>query len=269
MTLKLLHLNIFQGKFLPQIIDYIKAHDFDILQFQEVSGGSMSKGGMWTGSREDMTTANPETVGIDCFETIKKTLDFEGVLNVTTAKRHEANSYIGNATFFKKTIKLVDTNVLFLRPYAEQGETPIPSKDLPRAALITTFLLNNKEIPFINCHLAWGPDHKDEPYKLEQAKKLYEYLQNLPASFILTGDFNVDRHSKIVSWLNTLAVNLVTQANITNTLNPNVHAAKILFPIGLGVDFAFVTKDLTVTDFHLVDSPDLSDHLGLSLTVEI
>lgn len=269
MTLKLLHLNIFQGKFLPQIIDFVKAHDFDILQFQEVSGGSMSKGGMWTGAREDMTTANPETVGIDCFATIKKELGYEGVLNVTTAKRHDANSYIGNATFFKKSIKLVDTRTIFLQPYAEQGDTPIPSKELPRSALITTFLLSGKEIPFINCHLAWGPDHKDEPYKLVQAKKLYEYLQNLHSSFILTGDFNVDKQSKIVSWFNTLAVNLVTQHDITNTLNPNIHAAKILFPIGLGVDFAYATKDITVTDFHLVDTPDLSDHLGLSMTLEV
>jgi endonuclease/exonuclease/phosphatase family metal-dependent hydrolase len=47
------------------------------------------------------------------------------------------------------------------------------------------------------------------------------------------------------------------------------HAAKQLFPPGLGVDFAFVSKNISVTDFHLVDTPDLSDHLGLSLTIDV
>lgn len=269
MTLKLLHLNIFQGKFLPQIIDFVKEQDFDILQFQEVSGGSMSKGGMWTGSRESFTTANPETVGIDCFQTIKESLGMAGVLNTTIAKRADAASYIGNATFFKPSLPFQKTQELFLQPYKEIGDTPIPSEQLPRAALLTTFAFPKKEITFINTHLAWGPNHRDETYKLTQAKKLYEHLQSLSSSFVLTGDFNVDKHSKIVSWFNTLAVNLVTEADITNTLNPNIHAAKVLFPIGLGVDFAFTTKDLTVTDFHLVDTPDLSDHLGLSLTLDI
>ncbi len=269
MSLKLLHLNIFQGKLLPAIIDYVKKEDFDILHFQEVSGGSFSKGGKWAGPREDLTDATPETVGIDCFSEIKKQLAYEGILNVTIARRDDHASYFGNATFFKKSLKLVDMQELFLKPYEELDDLPTVPQEAPRAALITTFSFGGKEIKFINCHLAWGPNGGDEPHKLKQGKILYEYLQSLKDPFILTGDFNVDAKSKIVMWFSTLAQNLVVEHGITNTLNPNVHAAKHLFPIGLGVDFAFVTKDIPVKDFHLVDTPDLSDHLGLSLTVNV
>lgn len=269
MLIKLLHLNIFQGKFLPEIIDYVKEHDFDILQFQEVSGGSMSKGGVWSGNRALQTEANPETVGIDCFATIKKELHMEGILNTTIAKRDDHASYFGNATFFKPTLKLEAMQEIFLKPYAEAGDTPIPPADAPRAALATTFALEGNSYTFINCHLAWGPTDEDEPYKIEQGKILYEYVKSLQNPFILTGDFNVNKNSQTVSWIEELGRNLVVEKGITNTLNPNVHAAKHLFPPGLGVDFAFVTKDITVKDFQLIDTPDLSDHLGLSLTVEI
>lgn len=269
MVLTLLHLNIFQGKFLPLIIDFLKEHPYDILQFQEVSGGKMSKGGIWSGPRELHTVANPETVGIDCFATLKKELGYEGVLNTTIARRDDHASYIGNATFFKRTLHMTHVKEIFLKPYAEAGDTPIPPAQAPRAALVTTFLLDSKPYTFINCHLAWGPNSDDEPYKVEQGKMLYEYVKSLNNPFVLTGDFNVDARSQIVKWMEKLGVNLVTQKEITNTLNPNEHAAKNLFPEGLGVDFAFTSKEINVTDFHLVDTPDLSDHLGLSLTIEI
>jgi len=269
MALKLLHLNIFQGKFLPRIIDFLKETPYDILQFQEVSGGSMSKGGLWTGPRELHTVANPETIGIDCFATIKKELGYEGVLNTTIAKRYDHASYIGNATFFKRTLHMTHVKEIFLKPYAEVGDTPIPPAQAPRAALSTTFLLDSKSYTFINCHLAWGPNSEDEPYKVTQGEMLYEYIKSLSTPFVLTGDFNVDQNSQIVKWMESLGKNLVLEKGITNTLNPTEHAAKNLFPQGLGVDFAFTSKEITVTDFHLIDSPDLSDHLGLSLTLEI
>ncbi len=269
MSLKLLHLNIFQGKFLPRIIDYIKEHDFDILQFQEVSGGSMSKGGVWSGHRELLTTANQETIGVDCFATIKKELQYEGILTTTLAKRNDHSSYFGNATFFKPELKLLATKELFLKPYVEIGDIPIPPQEAPRAALITTFSLGTKDVAFINCHLAWGPTDEDEPYKVAQGKMLYEYVASLQTPFVLTGDFNVNKNSQIVAWMETLGRNLIVENNIINTLNPHTHAAKQVFPPGLGVDFAFVSKEIYVTDFQLIDTPDLSDHLGLSITLEV
>lgn len=269
MSLKLLHLNIFQGKFLPAIIDYVKHHDFDLLQFQEVSGGQMSKGGVWSGHRELFTTPNPETVGIDCFATIKKELGMEGVLNTTIAYRNDHTSYIGNATFFKPTLQLQDTKEIFLKPYMERADTPIAPQDAPRAALITSFSFSGKVISFVNCHLAWGPDSSDQPYKLDQAKILVAYLRTLSTPFVLTGDFNVDTTSQIVRWMEGFGKNLVAEKGVTNTLNPHTHAAKNIFPQGLPVDFVFVPQAIPVTDFHLVDTPDLSDHFGLSLTMEL
>jgi endonuclease/exonuclease/phosphatase family metal-dependent hydrolase len=157
----------------------------------------------------------------------------------------------------------------FLKPYLEKGEEFIPPQDMPRAVLTTIFSFAGKEISFLNCHLAWGPHSKDEPHKVEQGKKLSEYVKSLTTPFVLTGDFNVDKDSQIVQWLEVVGENLVTKNGITNTLNPHTHAAKQLFPPGLGVDFAFVSKNISVTDFHLVDTPDLSDHLGLSLTIDV
>lgn len=267
MPIKLLQLNIFQGKLLPAVLEYIKQSQFDILQLQEVSGGSFSKGGLWTGPRATLTESNPETIGIDCFQIMKEELGYEGIMNKTIVRRSDAKSYIGNATFFKPSVPLKAAKELFLKPYVETDEH-IDAQDAPRAALMTTFLLNNKEVTFINCHLAWGPTPEDEPYKIDQAKILIDYIKSLKTSFVLTGDFNVTADSQIVKWMNEIGRNLNLENNITNTLNPDIHAAKVLFPKGLAVDYAFASKQILVSDFHVVDKPNLSDHFGLSLTLD-
>jgi len=252
MQLKLLQLNIEKGKRFEDIVRYVLQEDFDILQFQEVTGGSISEDG-----REN-------------FPALKQELGYEGIQAVAWRLKDDSMSYLSNATFFKPSLKPISSHREFLKPYAELSQDEyldIPSR--PTCALEVVFPLNGKNIHFINTHLVWGPTPVDEPYKLEQGKVLYEYVKSLTEPFVLSGDFNVTPDSQIVQWMNELGRNHVVEHGITNTLNPNIHRVKHLFPKGLAVDFLYTEKSLQVTDFHIVDSPDLSDHFGLSATIEI
>jgi len=121
----------------------------------------------------------------------------------------------------------------------------------------------------INTHWAWGPTPKDEPYKLEQAKSLIEFVTTIKDPFVLTGDFNVTSDSKIIQDLNQLGINHTVRNELTNTLNPHLHRAVDIFPKGLAVDYIYTSFTLGTEGFTLIDTPDLSDHYGLKITIEI
>lgn len=251
MILKLFHLNIARGKYLDKVISYIKKENFDILNFQEVTGGRF----------------NP--LRVDCFQHITSALGYQGEIAVAMQGANDVNSYYGNATFFKEQLCFEKKEVLWLKDY-QQGVNPdkMEWEKASRNVLSLRFWINNVRFWCLNTHLAWSSSSNDTPEKLRQGKLLYEKTKTIQSPFILSGDFNVTKTSQIVSWLDSLGKNLIRENNITNTLNPRLHKARHLFPQGLAVDFVFTEKSIRVRKFQII-SEDFSDHLGLFLEFEI
>jgi len=258
MIIKFLHLNIQGGRKIDEVRRYILKNDFDIIQLQEVTDGFMS------------------TNGLDIFEYIKTNLGYEGVL-AKSMKIIKAgkDAYFGNATFYKPEIVVEDKKVIWLKYYEEYID-PVDDRDpefiklFPHNALALKLRINDKSFWAVNTHLAWGPNPMDEPYKIDQAKKLEKFLRELKDPFVLSGDFNVTMDSVIVKSFDQLGTNHARVAGLTNTLNPHLHrAAKELFPGGLAVDYIYTTKGIEASNFLLISEPDLSDHLGLSIEIII
>lgn len=253
MSVKLLQLNIEGGRKLEEVIRFIKKERFDIVQLQEVSGGSFSR------------------VGYDNWEALRGALGYQGDLipNIRIAGSQE--SYSGIATLFRPSFGVDEKKVLWLHDFYELSSFDNTNveliKNLPRCVLALRFPLGEAYVWFINVHLAWGPTPVDEPYKIEQGEKLISFVQSLKDPFVLSGDFNVTKESSIVSGLEQLGVNHASQHGVTNTLNPTLHRVQKLFPAGLGVDFLFTSPDLQTSGFSLVNSPDLSDHFGLQIVL--
>ncbi|MDQ6985641.1 MAG: hypothetical protein Q9M91_04330 [Candidatus Dojkabacteria bacterium] len=65
-----------------------------------------------------------------------------------------------------------------------------------------------------------------------------------------------------------LGLNLTRNYSFTNTLNPDLHRAKHLFPEGIPCDQVIVDKRIEVIDFKII-TQNISDHYGLSLTFKI
>ncbi|MDO8497978.1 MAG: hypothetical protein Q7S61_05555 [bacterium] len=251
MTIKLLNLNILKGEFLPQIIDFVKKEDFDILHFQEVAGGKVAKD------------------GVDCFSVIQKETGMTGFMPKAWHIPDDSSSYFSNATFYKPQFDLQKKETIWLYDAQEIEYPRIPPENTPRNAVSLLLEIEGKKIYFINTHQAWGPTPVDNPLKLKQGNILYEYLKTLEHPFILSGDFNVSPTSQVIRQIDTLGINLTTQHHLTNTLNPRLHKAQVLFPKGLAVDFVFASRSLKVNNFKLIDNIDLSDHFGLSLEITI
>lgn len=255
MLIRLLHLNIEGGRTLPEVVHFLKKKQYDVIHLQEVNGGTVRK-----------SADEP-------FPTVKESLGYFGELSITMRKTGDPTSYFANATLYKPEFSVLQHEIVWLEPYKEferYDPSDIPAiKKFSRNAIALLFGVGDKKLWFINTHLAWGPDPYDEPYKIEQGKILYNFLAALKDPFVLSGDFNVEKDSQIVQLIDKIGVNHAVLAGIKNTLNPHLHRSKYLFPPGLAVDFIYTNPSLQTSGFHLVDTPDLSDHFGLEITIEI
>ena len=258
MTIKLLQLNINADNYLDTLTPYLTSHDFDIIQLQEATGKHTLSG-----------TINSK---VDVYEKLQKVLSsqYNSELSISTRYSSEPNtSYMGNATFYKKTFILKEKNILVLHKRTE----PFPSElntyeDVGRTILHLKLLIDGKDISFINAHLAWAKTSNEEPHQTKQGEIFLKYLQTVPTSFILTGDFNLNPQQPTIQKFNQLARNLTSEYHVTNTLNPRTHRAKSLFPPGVAVDYIYVSRDLEVKNFAVVEE-DISDHLGLTVEIDI
>lgn len=268
MGLKILQLNIWHGAFIDAVVKLVKEREIDILHFQEVTGGTLSTGGQY--HVPGASVANKENVGIDVFEELKSRLSYEGKLAVAWRLKNQPYSYFALASFIKPSFKILEEKIIWHKPYKENDDYfKRDFADDPKNSLALKLEIDGEVIWAINTHLAWGPTPKDEPYKLEQAEKLFSFVKTLKEPFILTGDFNLNPTSKVIEWFLGISNNLIEKNNITNTLNPRTHHVKKLFPPGIAVDYIFVSKNLEVKKFEVIDNVDLSDHFALYVEIEI
>ncbi len=277
MKIKLFQLNIFQGMHLPEIVEFVKENNFDILHFQEVSGGTFSQGGSYFVPKKylkelsgDRLEPEPkiENVGLNCFEVIKKELLLNGILSKNAVIKESKNSYFGNATFYSKNLDVLEKKIFTIEKTVNlNSPAQLNPKTIGRSAVALKFKFSNNSIWFVNTHLLWGPNSLDDSARIKDGEKFIDFLNSLDEPFVLSGDFNLDKSSIVVKKISTMATNLST--DITNTLNPNIHAAKYLFPKGLAVDYIFTSPQIKIDNFQIVDKPNLSDHYGLSIEINI
>jgi len=256
MRLKILQLNILAGRFIDTVAHFLTANNYDLIHLQEVARGA------WFDTHQSF----------DNFGYLKKKLGkgYHGELAIAAKKISDPTSYFANATFYRTKFQLLERKIIWLKKFRllkERQERAI--QDDPRNALCLKLQHNHSVLHSINTHLTWGPKPRDQEYKITQAKRLYRYLKTLTQPFILTGDFNLTPDTKIVKMFETIAVNLIKEYHVTNTLNPRVHYAQELFPKGLAIDYIFTSPTIKASSFAVVNQPNLSDHFGLQTEIEL
>lgn len=256
MKLSLLQLNTNSDNYWDKLTQYLTSHNFDILQLQELTGKETFTGNLH--SRRNT------------FAELQKILQdkYYGVLSITQRYTSSPYAYLGNGTFYKKEFALIDKKELILSSHEDPFRSDVTSfEEVGRTVLHLTFSFKNEHISFLNTHLAWAKTASEEPHQTKQGAILVNYLQKVPAPFVLSGDFNLTPDQPLVQKISKLAHNLTTENQITNTLDPKNHRANV-FPKGLAVDYILTSTDIQINDFAVVDE-DLSDHLGLKVEIEI
>lgn len=252
MRIKFLQLNIFGGKYFQNIAEFAKKENFDILNFQEVSGKKYNG------------------FGDDSVRLMKKHFPrhhFSQAFN--WRDKHDPKIYGSIATLSRKNIHILESKIIHLKKYQIIDQKNAKFQDRPHCALSQKIKTNGKPIQIINTHLVWGPTPKDTKYKTKQNQKLVSYIKSLKIPFILSGDFNLDPSSQIVKAVGKIAVDVGKKYKIKNTLNPRVYYAKHLFPPGLVVDYIFVSKKIKIKSCRVLENENLSDHLGIAAEFEL
>lgn len=253
MSIKLLQLNMYAGEQMDTLLPYLEKEQFDILSFQEVTGGEAS---------------------FDNTNTFQRICDlgYTGEMSITWRLKGKPHSFFGQAIFFKPEFTLLSKEEIWLKPYTEiETLEGFKSEEFPKSVLRVTLEKDNKKFTVFSAHLAWSPEAKDTPEKLRQAKIFHEYLNTVHSPFILSGDFNVTPDTKVVGMVDEFARNLTKEFGLKNTMNLRLHRdrEKLQKIGGVAVDYIYVTKEFEVKKFTLLEELDLSDHLGLLLEASL
>ena len=242
MILKVLSWNIWHGKYLDKIIEFIKKNDPDIIALQEV---------------------NESDVLENIAKQIAGKLNYKYVFcSAIETDRHETKYRMGNAILSK--FEIAKSNCHFLSSnemYKGNAETE------PRVALEATVKIDGQTLRVISVHLAYSPGFRSSEMRNLQVQNLIKLLPG--EKTILMGDFNSHPDGEAVIEVSKLMKN--TDKNLdkpTWTMYSFDFEGFAETKLAHRIDYIFTSPDVKVQSFKVEDS-DGSDHLPISAALEI
>jgi endonuclease/exonuclease/phosphatase (EEP) superfamily protein YafD len=123
--------------------------------------------------------------------------------------------------------------------------------------------INGKVLNLFNFHGLWnGLGKKDTPERLEQSRKVVEFMQKFDNPKILCGDFNLEPETESLGIIKQGLRDLIKEYKISDTRT--IHYEKsVRF-----ADYVFVSNDVKVNNFEVLPEA-VSDHAALFLDFEI
>ena len=211
-------------------------------------------------------------VDVFCLQEISKVPfeNFEGLLQEISEELSGHQSYFhtqyldhyGLQTLVKKNLAVTEDGEVFVYKYKGY----IPEGDVgnhARNIQYVTLNLKRGPVTIINFHGCWikGSGKTDTEDRINQSKKIVEFIQNLSNDFILCGDFNLLPDTESLAILEKAGLrNLIKEYGITSTrtafyIKPDKYA-----------DYVFVSKGIEVRDFRVLPE-EVSDHSALFLEI--
>lgn len=250
--LKFIQINIYKGKYLDALVDFLKQEDPDIVAMQEVTRG-------------DVSYCSDKTVNI--FEYVKAKTGFDGCFGSNQKFADSEKSLLGNAVLSKlpitgsKVLSLKEFRPVTLFEFEDSSIFPY----LARLAIDVIIDVDGRTVHAISWHAAWTAPPADTTETLRQAKIVADYLKSLNNPFILGGDLNNIPESKTVGLISSVANNLMTGSNVVQTTHPKIHK---IVPRGYLVDFIFTSGGIKAKSLK-VPQVTVSDHLPVIAEVEL
>ena len=253
MLIKFIQVNIYKGKYLDSLVEFLKNEKPDFVTMQEVTTYKLN---------------NWDDKGIDLFEYIKGELGYEGVYNGDLKLEGSLESTFGNAVLTK--FPVVGSNVLVLNEFRpltfaeiDHGEDIWPF--VPRHVLDLTVQVENQNVHAMSWHGAWTAPPQDTEITVGQATKVADYLRGLSEPFILGVDMNAIPQSKSAENISEAANNLMLGSNVVQTTHPTIHK---IAPRGFLIDYIFTSPEFKLKSLK-VPLVTVSDHLPVIAELEL
>lgn len=247
--MKIITLNTWGGKIKEPLLAFIGSYkdNVDIFCFQEVYRDAASK------TKGDFYGAN-----FNLFDDIESLLpNHDGYFCPTV------DDYYGIATFVKKdiTVKASGDITIYNNPdYDGKG------RNHSRKALWHEVALGEKQFSILNVHGLWNGNGKtDTPERIEQSKRIRDFMDSVNGSQIVCGDFNLLPETESISILSEGMQNLIDKYDITSTRTSFYTRAETS---GKFADYVFVSPDVHVVDFKVLPE-EVSDHAALFVEINV
>lgn len=254
--MKLISLNVWGGKIYKPLIEFIKEHskDTNIFCFQEVF---------------NTPTKNFEQAGyrLNLYQEITKLLkDFQGYYAPT--QNHyvfltgfvDFNLSYGLAIFIRKAIEVTSHGDFFVFRKRNSADPQNLSFTLPRNLQHISFESEGSITTIGNLHGIWFPGPKtDIPSRIEQSRKIKNFLDKQTGQKILCGDFNLAINTQSIKILEEGMKNLIKKYKIPTTRSKLYDRSQDKF-----ADYILVSPDVKVKNFR-VPNIAISDHLPMIL----
>jgi len=240
---KLISLNIWRGKMRQPLLDFLEKYkdEVDVFCFQEIPGAETEDGkALLTYSQIKDLLGNFTNYSKDYFAT-----------------KHGFRDDLG--IFVRKDIEVdISGEIQLHDPSIGSDNIEQNWRDLGYVFIN----VNGKKYLIANFHGLWdGPGKSDDPRRLEQSRKVKNFLDQHDITKILAGDFNLWPGTESLKILEKDMVNLIDKYNFHSTRPPFFD-----FPNKYS-DYVFVSPDIKINDFKVL-SDVVSDHLALYLDYE-
>ncbi len=226
-----------------------KHHDVDVFCLQEI----------FNGGEDDPAEQAEEIEGkvYNLLSLIKAALpDHQAFF------RPSLKDYYGLAMLIRNNFDVIDEGERFV--HKEKGYTP--TEDLgnhPRNIQYATIQSTTGPLTIINFHGLWtGGGKTDTQDRLDQSKKILDFIQTLRNDFVLCGDFNLLPETESLQMFEKFGLkNLIKEYGITSTRTSYYNKPQKY------ADYIFVTPHLSVEHFEVLPE-EVSDHSALKIEIK-
>lgn len=254
MTIKFIQVNIYKGKYLDELVDFLKKEKPDFVSMQEVTAGEVN---LW------------KDKSVNLFERVKMELAMQGLFHNDILFSEFPNALFGNAVLSRFLIR--SHNAIVLKRFRAvtyneaEGSKAFDIRPLiPRSLLDIEFNVDGQKIHAMSWHGAWTAPPTDTEETLRQARMVADHLKSLNVPFILGGDLNALPQSKTVGLINEVVNNLMMNSGIVQTTHPTLHK---IVPRGYLIDYVFCSNHFKLISVE-VPGVTISDHLPVVVNLE-
>lgn len=244
--MKLIQLNIWQGRLIKDVVTFIKDEQPDILCMQEVLDCKA-------------TVPMPNEM-FESLRAIKEAGAFPYVFFAPIFSAEIAGTIYSFGNAILSRYPLQDQRTIFTNGEYIALMTPKNYQNNARNMQIARVITDSgKQFTLVNHHAHWELNDIGSVMSIEKMTVVADHLRDLPKPLIVAGDFNVTGASPAMAPIHELLEDLTTSHAITTTLSR-------LSPISrtkpVPCDHVCVSKDVNVKKYTASDAL-VSDHLAL------
>ena len=251
--MKLVSLNIWAGREFNTLMKYVsdQARDTDIFCFQEVFDTPTSRKTVSEHYRanifSELQKALPDHTGY--FAPVQEGCGFNGPVDYQIQW--------GLAMFVRRSLNVLDTGEIYL--FGNRNSRKEDNSSIPRNLQYVHLDVDGEGYTVAHFHGLWnGRGKTDTKDRIEQSRKVKEFLDKAKGKKIVCGDFNLLPDTESLSILEAGFVNLIKTHEITSTRSSLYQKSE------RHADYTLVSCDVNVESF-AVPQMKVSDHHPMEL----